>query len=103
VPMNVNMTPGEYWIGAVLSSATTYTGTSNGFTIFGNSLMHNTGAIGIIGSSTSAGRDVMLLQGIYSTTTSAMPASIANTQVVNTVASHAMRANFYNVIYNATY
>jgi hypothetical protein len=104
VPMNINMTPGEYWIGAVLTSATTYTGGS--FTLYGNSVMPTAAgaaALTPIGSNTTAARDAMLMQGYYSTTTTAGPTSIANSQINNTSASAVFRANFYNAIYNATY
>ncbi len=103
-PMNVNMTPGEYWIAAVITSATTYTGAL--FTLYGNSVMPTAAgaaALTPIGSNTTAARDAMLLQGYYSTTTTAGPTSIANSQVNNTSASAVLRANFYNAIYNATY
>lgn len=104
VPMNVNMTPGEYWIAAVITSASTYTGAA--FTLYGNSVMPTAAgaaALTPIGSNTTGARDAMLMQGYYSTTTTAGPTSIANTQINNTSASAVMRANFYNAIYNATY
>lgn len=104
VPINVNMTPGEYWAAAVISSATTYT--SAAFTIYGNNLVANaaTNAILVpIGSHTSLARDAILFQGIYTAATAAGPASIAGTHINNTSASNVLRANFYNAIYNATY
>ena len=104
VPMNVNMTPGEYWMAAVISSATTYTNAA--FTIFGNSLINNAGTGAVlspIGSNTTANRDVILYQGIYTAVTSAGPSSIGAAAINQTSASNVMRANFYNAIYNATY
>lgn len=104
VPINVNMTPGEYWVGAVISSATTYTGAA--FSMYGNNLVGNAAggaALAPIGSNTTVGRGAVLLQGIYTAATSAGPASIANTQINQTSASNVVRANFYNAIYNATY
>ncbi len=104
VPMNVNMTPGEYWVAAVISTATTFA--SAGFTVYGNNQVANAAANAVltpIGSNTSAARDVMLLQGIYTANTSAGPTSIAGSQINNTGASVVQRANFYNVIFNATY
>lgn len=104
VPMDINMTPGEYWVGAVITSATTYTGAA--FTIYGNSVMPTAAgaaALTPIGSNTTAARDAMLMQGYYSTTTTAGPTSIANSEINNTSASVVMRANFYNAIYNVTY
>lgn len=104
VPMNVNMTPGEYWVAAVISSATTYT--SAGFTMYGNNQVANGATVAVltpIGSNTSANRDVMLFQGIHRTATAAGPTTIVGSQINNTSASNVQRANFYNVIFNATY
>jgi len=104
VPMNVNMTPGEYWVAAVISSATTYT--SVGYTIFGNNQIASaaTGAVLTpIGSNTTANRDAMLFQGVYTAATSAGPVSIVGSQINNTSVGLVQRANFYNAIYNATY
>ncbi len=100
VPMNVNMTPGEYWLGAVISSATTYT--SINFTVYGNSLLPTSAAIlSPIGS--TASRDAMLFQGIYTAATAVGPSSIGSAAINNTSASNVQLANFYNVIFNATY
>ena len=89
---------------AVISSATTYTGA--GFTVYGNNQIA-AGATGAvltpIGSNTTANRDVMLLQGIYTAATATGPVSIVGSQINNTAASNVVRANFYNAIYNATY
>ncbi|HET6746614.1 MAG TPA: hypothetical protein VFH06_00730 [Candidatus Saccharimonadales bacterium] len=105
VPMNVNITPGEYWAAAVISSATTATGAT--FTMWGNSILGTAAGQGVLtplGSATSnANNEVMMLQGIYTVATSAGPASIAGSQINNSSAGYAMRANFYNAIYNATY
>ncbi|MDN5275059.1 MAG: hypothetical protein JWP06_960 [Candidatus Saccharibacteria bacterium] len=104
VPMNVNMTPGEYWVGAVLSSATTYT--SAAFTIYGNDRVASGATNAVltpIGGNTTVARDAMLFQGIYTALTSAGPTTIVGSQINNTSASNVQRANFYNVIYNATY
>lgn len=104
VPMNFNMTPGEYWVAAVISQQTTYT--SHGFSMFGNSLVNNaaTGAVLTpIGSGTTANRDAILLQGIYTAATSAGPNSIGGADINNTSASNVLRANFYWAGINATY
>jgi hypothetical protein len=101
VPMNVNMTPGEYWVGAVLRSASS--GLSAGMTVYGNNQIANTGAIGILGSATSAGRDAFLGQGMYTSTVTALPASIPLASINNVSASNAVRAAFYHVLYNATF
>ncbi len=89
---------------AVISSATTYT--SAAYTLYGNNLINPAVTAAVltpIGSGTTANRDAMLLQGIYTAATSAGPASIGGGQINASSASNVMRANFYNVIYNATY
>lgn len=105
VPMNVNMTPGEYWAAAVISSATTATGAT--FSVWGNNLLGTAAGQGVLtplGSATSnANSGAMMLQGIYTAATSAGPSSVAASQINNSSAGYAMRANFYNVIYNASY
>lgn len=105
VPMNVNATPGEYWVGAVIASATTATGAT--YTVWGNSQIASAAGLAVltpIGSATSnANRDAMLLQGLYIGATTAGPTSMVGSNIQNTVAGNVMRANFYNVIYNATY
>jgi len=104
VPMNVNMTPGQYWVGAVISSATTYQ--SVGYTMFGGNQVASTATGAVltpIGLNTSANRDVMLFQGIYTANTSAGPANIVGSEINNYSSAYVQRANFYNVIYNAVY
>ena len=103
VPMNATLAPGEYWMAALLSSATTHTGTSNMMTMLGNNQILATGVLGVIGNSTSAGRDIYLGMGMYSVTTGALPTSIALSEINNTSASNVVRANFYNAVYSATY
>jgi hypothetical protein len=106
VPVDVNMKPGEYWVGAVMSTAFTYTSMS-AFTVFGNTLLPTGAGAAVltpIGSSTAAAnRDVVMFQGIYTAGTSAGPISMSGGHINNTAASNVLRANFYNVIYNATY
>ena len=104
VPINFNVTPGEYWIGAVISSATTYTGFS--YWIYGDNLINPTAGAAVlspIGSNTTAARDAFLFQGIYTAATSAGPSSISGGQINNTSVSNVMRANFYYAMFNATY
>jgi hypothetical protein len=106
VPMNVNMTPGEYWVAAAISSASTYTASSNGFTIYGNSVLPTAAGLGAltpIGSNTTANRDVLLFQGIYTAVTSAGPATMSGGHINNTSASNIQRAAFYHAIFNTTY
>jgi len=101
VPMNVNLTAGEYWMAALLSSASTFA--SAPMSIMGLGTQHAiaTGMIGDFGVSTSAGRDVYLGQGLFSS--NSVPTSLALTAVSNASASYAQRAGFYHVLYNATY
>jgi hypothetical protein len=104
VPMNINMTPGEYWAAAVVSSANTYT--SAAFTVYGNNQVASAATAAVltpIGSSTSAARDVMLFQGIYTANTSVGPTTIVGSQINNVSAGYVQRANFYNALYSATY
>lgn len=104
VPMSVNVTPGEYWMAAVIASATTATSVT--FNVYGNAQVVAAGSSAIltpIGSSITAARDVMLFQGIYTAQTTAGPATIVGAGINNSAASNVMRANFYNAIYNATY
>lgn len=104
VPMNVNMTPGEYWVAAVISSATTYT--SAVMTFYGGNLINNAATangFAPIGSGTTASSMAILFQGIYTAATSVGPASLSKAHVNWTSASNVVRANFYNQILNDTY
>jgi hypothetical protein len=104
VPMTVNMTPGQYWVGAIVSSATTFTGGT--FNMYGNNQVASAASNAVltpIGSGTTAARDVMLLQGIYTSTASSGPATMVGSQINNTSVSFVQRANFYNAIINAVY
>ena len=106
VPMSINMTPGEYWVAAVISSASTYTASSNGFTLYGNSVLPTPAGLGAltpIGGNTTANRDVFLFQGIYTAVTSAGPITMSGGHINNTSASNIQRAAFYHAIFNATY
>lgn len=105
VPMNVHVTPGEYWMGAVISSATTATGVT--YSVWGNNLIATAAGLAVltpIGSATSnANNDVVLLQGIYTAATSAGPVTMSGGHINNSSAGYVMRANYYNAIFNATY
>jgi len=104
VPMNVNVTPGEYWIAAAISSATTAPGAS--MTLYGNNQINGVAGGAVltpIGTNTTAARDVVLFEGVYTAATSAGPATIVGSQINNTSASILQSANFYNAIFNATY
>lgn len=103
VPMNVNMTPGEYWVAAAISSATTVTGGSTMLGLMGNNQILGTAVLGVIGSQTTAGNNAILGQGVYTAATSAGPTSVALSAINNTGVSFVMKAAYYNAIYNATY
>lgn len=104
VPMNVNITPGEYWLGVVISSATTYT--SAGFTFYGGNLINNAATAAVfapIGSGTTASSMQIPFQGIYTAATSAGPSSMSKAHINFSSASNVMRANLYCQILNNTY
>jgi len=99
VPMVVNVTPGEYWVGAILNTASTYSGVM--LSMYGNNQIGAPGMLGIMGNTNSnAGRDVLMGQGLYST--GALPPSIVISAVSN-FNTQAQRAAFYHALYNATY
>ena len=104
VPMNVNMTPGMYFIGAVLSQATTYT--SMGYTLYGGTDINSASALvnaAPIGSNTTVGRPVFMGQGIFTAATASGPTSIGTSAINYTSAGYAQWAKFYFNINNATY
>lgn len=104
VPVDINMSAGEYWVAAAISSQTTYT--SPLYSMYGNNLINSAGSGAVlmpIGAGTSSARDGMLFQGIYTTAVSAGPQSIIGPHINNLQPAFVMRANFYNAIYNATY
>jgi hypothetical protein len=95
--MNINMTPGEYWVAALINSANTYTGA--GITIIGGGGLSNGGSnynlrpIGAV-----AGINAFKMQGIYTAATTALPSSILVGDINYTSDSNMARANFYNSI-----
>jgi len=104
VPININMTPGEYWVAAVISSATTYT--SAVMTFYGGNLINNAASAAMfapIGSGTTASSMVIPFQGIYTANTSVGPASMSKANINFSSASNVQRANFYHQILNNTY
>lgn len=105
--MNINMTPGQYWAAAMMSTTTNYASNSMTFTLYGNNQVPTAASNAILSpmgvAVTAAPRDVYLFQGVYATTTTAFPTAIQGSQINNSSASAAMRAQFYNAIYNATY
>lgn len=102
VPMNVNMTPGVYWMGAVISSGTVGGLANNTISLFGNSVVGQTAWIAPFGD-TTAGRLAFQMQGIYTAGTSAGPSSIGTSAINQTSATNMLRANYYFQIYNASY
>jgi hypothetical protein len=102
-----NLSAGEYWVGAILSTATNYASNPLGFTVYGNSAAPTAASNAILspfGSAiTASPRDVFLFQGMYGTTTTALPTAIQGSQINNSAASFVQRAQFYHAIYSATY
>jgi hypothetical protein len=100
-PLSVNVTPGDYWIGALLATATT--SASLGVSIMGNNqLSAGGGSIGILGSAIGAGaRDMLMGQGLFST--AALPSSVAISAISNTASNNVMRAAFYHALYSTIY
>ncbi len=103
VPMNINMTPGRYWMAAVISSATTYT--SLAFTIYGNSAIASAASNALMApnGNTSVGRPAFPWQGIYTAATISCPNAIQTDGINFSSASNVQRANFYFQLLNATY
>jgi len=104
VPMNMNMSPGSYWVGAVLSTSTS--GGLNGtYTIWGNTQMvtASTPLLAAIGASSASAYGFLPGQGIYKTTVGSMPVSIPLASINNTSTSNVMRANFYHAFYNTSF
>jgi hypothetical protein len=106
VPMNVNITPGEYWIGAVVSSSTA--NGPPGLTMYGNNLVAPGNSslpflpLGTTGSGANDS-DIILFQGIHKTASYTMPPTIQKSQIDNANASNVQRADFYYALYNSTY
>ena len=102
-----NLSAGEYWVGAILSTATNYASNPLGYTVYGNSAAPTAASAAILspfGSAVTASpRDVFLFQGMYGTTTTALPTAIQGSQINNSAASFVQRAQFYHAIYSATY
>jgi hypothetical protein len=103
VPINVNMTPGEYWIGALISSATTYT--SADLILYGNgeNAWYNPSILSPLGSDTSVANFVVPYQGIYTAATNAFPSAIVKSDINRSGNDMVKRADFFNMIYNNNY
>jgi len=104
VPMNVSATPGQYWVGAVMSTATAG-GLGLGFTLWGNSLQATAQAplLSPIGSNGTSGYGFLPLQGIWKSSAYTMPTTIPFSSINNTAASAVQRAAFYHALYNTSY
>lgn len=110
VPMNINMTPGQYWVAAAMATATNYT-SGFSYTLYGNTYMNTSGGVfglapmgvNTTGGSSTNVRDAILYEGVYTAATTAGPSAISYGQLNNTGNSSVQLANFYNVIYNNTY
>lgn len=103
-PLAASITPGEYWVGALIQSATSGSPAALSVMGLGTSNINVGASIGVLGASIGASaRDVYLGQGIYTTQTTAMPATIPISAINNTVANNAVRAAFYHAIYSANY
>ena len=78
IPWTTTISDGEYWIGAL---SRTTTGGANG--TYGNLLASNVNSnfVGIFGASHNTTMQLTLGQGVYSTTTAGLPASVAFTQI----------------------
>lgn len=103
-PINANITPGQYWVGVALSSATTYTGGT--FSLHGDPSINTSAsnaAFSPIGGATGNNGAIMY-QGIFTAATNAMPSSIVGSADINmTSASNVARANYYGRFYNGNY
>jgi hypothetical protein len=102
VPMNINMTPGAYWVGAHIRSATT--NASLLINLMGDDRINSGGVMWDLGANTTSGasvREVYLGQGIVST--SAIQTSIALSTIINSANNYVQRAAFYHAFYNASY
>ncbi len=104
VPMNVNATPGQYWVGAVMST-TSAGGLGVSFTLWGNNLQSTAQApvLAPIGSNTASGYGFLPVQGVWKSSAYTMPTTIPFSSINNTAASAVQRAAFYHALYNTSY
>jgi len=104
VPMNVNATPGQYWVGAVMSS-TTAGGLGLNLTLWGNSLQVTATApvLAPIGVNTASGLGFLPVQGVWKSSAFTMPSSIPFSSINNSAGSAVQRAAFYHALYNTSY
>ena len=100
VPINVNMSAGEYWFGLNFNSATTYTGIS---------FWPYVGSFGTVITyspiSATTIKETVPYLGYYTASTTALPSSIISSNVDYTGATANVQraANFYHELYNIDY
>ena len=105
VPININMAPGEYYVGFQLSTSQSSVGLST--TALGFSMSNECG-LGLSATNyvdnftavTSSAQGLNQFQGVYTTTTGALPVTIANTQVAQTGISGGIAGNYVFVMRN---
>ena len=94
MPLNLSMTPGNYWL-ALWSS----TATANANWVTLNNVVAAEGALtynGNFGVSTNASNQVILGGGLWSTTSTNLPGSIALTAITGSIGNIAPYVNLYN-------
>jgi hypothetical protein len=98
-PMNLNMTPGDYWFGLIFQTATNYTGCA--FSVMGQSLATLQGEPW--GSSITNTRSPFYGQGYYSAATGSLPATIALSEITQTGAGAQSCGYWMNLINQTAY
>lgn len=103
VPMNVNATPGQYWVGAVMSTATAG-GLNFSFSLWGNNLQSTgTPQLAPIGGNTASAYGFLPAQGVWKSSAYTMPATVPFSSINNTASTALERAAFYHALYNTSY
>jgi hypothetical protein len=104
VPININMSPGEYYVAFNMSTSQSSVGLST--TALGFSMSHQCG-LGLsatnyaeITAVTSSAQGLNYFQGVYTTTSGALPLTIASTQVAQTGISGGIAGNYAFVLRN---
>jgi hypothetical protein len=104
VPININMAPGEYFVAFNMSTSQSSVGLST--TALGFSMSYECG-LGLSATNyadnftvTASTQGLNNFQGVYTTTTGALPLTIANTQVVQTGVSGGIAGNYAFVMRN---
>lgn len=104
VPININMAPGEYYVAFNMSTSQSSVGLST--TALGFSMSHECG-LGLSATNyaeftavTSSAQGLNQFQGVYTTTSGALPLTIANTQVAQTGISGGIAGNYAFVLRN---